>query len=103
MSSTSDDLSRFFASRLAPLKAEIAGFVPTAFDAACESYLQDVFESESIVSQDDMITSLVDMWRTEGLASLVALESELRRIAARLRARGDQPHGTVSSFTYAMY
>ncbi len=58
---TDADLNQFFASRLAGLKSEVSDFIPTRFDANCESYLQDVFEPEPIVSQDDMLTSMVDI------------------------------------------
>jgi hypothetical protein len=99
---TDADLNQFFASKLAGLKSEVQGFIPTQYDADCESYLQDVFEPEPIVTQDDMVTSLVDIWRRQGLDSLVALEPDFRRIAEALRAT-DQETQQVSNFIYAMY
>ncbi|KND56785.1 hypothetical protein BSCH_01373c [Candidatus Paraburkholderia schumanniana] len=84
---TDADLNRFFASHLANLKPEVQGFIPNAFNANCDSYLQDVFEPEPIVSQIDMITSLVEIWKRQGLDSLAALEREFRHIAKKLRAR----------------
>ncbi|SAK46359.1 hypothetical protein [Caballeronia ptereochthonis] len=99
---TDADLNQFFASQLANLKPEVQGFIPTQLDANCESYLQDVFEPAPVVSQDDMITSLVGIWKREGLDSLAALEPEFRRIAKALRAT-DQETQQVSNFIYAMY
>lgn len=102
MNLTDADLNQLFASKLAELKPEVQGFIPTQFDANCESYLQDVFEPEPIVSQDDMITSLAEIWKRQGLDSLAALEPEFRRIAKELRAT-DQETQQVSNFIYAMY
>ncbi|MDR5817933.1 hypothetical protein QCE62_30410 [Caballeronia sp. LZ033] len=102
MNLTDADLNQFFAARLAALKPEVEGFIPTAFDADCASYLQDVFEPEPIVSEDDMIASLVDIWRRQGLDSLAALEPEWRSMAAELRAT-DEATQQVSNFIYAMY
>jgi hypothetical protein len=96
------DLNQFFASHLASLQADVQGFIPTQLGTECESYLQDVFEPEPIVSQDDMITSLVDIWRRQGLESLVALEGQFRSIAQELRATDEQTQ-QVSNFIYAMY
>jgi hypothetical protein len=102
MNLTDADLNQFFASKLAPLQPEVQGFIPTQFDAGCESYLQDVFEPEPIVRQDDMITALTEIWKRQGLDSLAALEPEFRRIAEALRAT-DQETQQVSNFIYAMY
>jgi hypothetical protein len=99
---TDADLNQFFSSELAGLKSQVEGFIPTQYDASCESYLQDVFEPEPIVSQDDMIASLADIWKRQGLDALAALESEFRRIAEDLRAT-DQQTQQLSNFIYAMY
>lgn len=64
--------------------------------------MQDVFEPEPIVRQDDMMTSLVDICRRQGLESLVALEGDFRRLAKALRATHEETQ-QVSNFIYAMY
>ncbi|BAN25450.1 hypothetical protein [Caballeronia insecticola] len=102
MNLTDADLNQFFASKLANLKPDVQGFIPTQFDSNCESYLQDVFEPEPIVSQEDMISSLVEIWQRQGLDALAALEPDFRRIAQALRAT-DQETQQVSNFIYAMY
>lgn len=99
---TDADLNQFFSSKLAGLQSEVQGFIPTKFDANCESYFQDVFEPEAIVRQDDMIASLVDIWKRQGLDSLAACEPDFRRIAEELRAT-DEVTQQVSNFIYAMY
>jgi hypothetical protein len=102
MNLTDAELNQFFASKLAGLQSEVRGFIPTQPDSKCESYLQDVFEPEPIVRQDDMLNSLVDIWRRQGLDSLVRLEDDFRRMAEALRAT-DEETQQVSNFIYAMY
>jgi hypothetical protein len=102
MNLTDADLTKFFLSKLARLQPEVSPFVPEKADAKCESYFQDVFEPEPIVSQDDMISSLVGIWDRQGLGALVALEPDLRKMAKELRAT-DEKSQKVSNFIYAMY
>jgi hypothetical protein len=99
---TDADLNQFFASKLAPLQGVISPFIPVKADPSCESYFEDVFEPECIVSQADMITSLVDIWRGLGLEPLAALEADFRKLATELRATDVQTQ-KVSNFIYAMY
>src|SRR5471032_901901 len=87
---TDADLNQFFASKLAPLRGVISPFIPVKADPSCESYFEDVFEPECIVSQADMITSLVDIWRGLGLEPLAALEADFRKLATELRATDAQ-------------
>ncbi len=102
MNLTDADLNKFFASKLAPLQAVVSPFIPTKADPSCESYFEDVFEPEPIISQADMITSLVGIWHRLGLEPLAALEPDLRKLAKELRATDVQTQ-KVSNFIYAMY
>lgn len=99
---TDADLRKFFLSQLALAKPQVSPFVLMSADAQRTSYFVDVLEPESIVSQEDMITSLVDIWRQLGLDTLVSLEPELRKIAKALRAPEMQGEA-VPNFVYAMY
>ena len=101
---TDADLRKFFTSKLAPQREAVLPFIAVGADAACESYYEEVFEPEAIVSQPDMIAALVAIWAGQGLDSLAALEGDWRALASGLRigdgaARGEK----VSEFVYAMY
>jgi hypothetical protein len=102
MNLTDADLNQFFLSKLARLQPEVYPFLQALPDEKCESYFQDVFEPEPIVRQDDMITSLVNIWKRQGLHALAALEPDFRRIAEELRAT-DLEAQKVSNYIYAMY
>lgn len=99
---TETDLKKFFLSKLAPAKPQVLPFIPTSPDANRESYFVDPLVPEAVCSQADTITSLIEMWRGQGLDTLVALEPEIRKMAKSLRALGVQ-NDAVSSFIYAMY
>lgn len=99
---TDADLNQFFLAKLAPLQATVYPSISAKTDADRASYFDDVFEPEPIVKQDDMITSLIDIWDGLGLDALVALEPQLRKMATELRAP-EVENKTVSDFVYAMY
>lgn len=99
---TDADLKQFFLSKLAPAKSQVAPFVVANTDPDCDSYFLDVFQPESIVTQDDMVASLIEIWRQLKLDTLVSLEPEIRKIALALRAPEAESE-SVSSFVYAMY
>jgi hypothetical protein len=84
---TDADLKQFFLSKLAPAKPQVSPFVLANAAPGCDSYFLDVFQTESIVIQDDM---------------LVSLEPDIRKMAMALRAPEAQSEA-VSSFVYAMY
>jgi hypothetical protein len=99
---TDADLKKFFLSKLAPAKPQVLPFVLANTDPRCESYFLDVFQPESIVTQEDMVSSLIEIWQQLGLDTLVSLEPDLRKLAHALRAPEEQTTA-VSSFVYAMY
>ncbi|HTI18558.1 MAG TPA: hypothetical protein VL598_12905 [Trinickia sp.] len=99
---TDAELKKFFLSQLARAKPQVSAFIPTAPDASVASYFVDVIAPEAIVREQDMIASLVDIWRNEGLDKLVALEPQLRKMARALRAPKAQSE-SVSGFIYPMY
>ena len=96
------DPGKFFRSKLACMKPQVAPFVHADTDSACTSYFLDVFEPEPIVVEEDMIDALVAIWREQGLNALALLEPEWRRMAKALRAPA-QETDIVSQFVYAMY
>ena len=99
---TDADLKKFFLSQLAPAKPQVSPFVPTAPDASATSYFVDVLAPEAVVRREDMIASLVEIWRAQGLDTLASLEPAFRKMAKALRAPEAQ-HESVSSFIYPMY
>jgi hypothetical protein len=99
---TDADLKKLFLSQLAKVKPQVSPFVATAPDACATSYFVDVMAPEPIVREEDMIASMVDMWREQGLHGLVALEPSIRKMAKRLRAP-QTPDASVSDFVYPMY
>ena len=99
---TDADLKRFFLSKLAPKKPQVAPLVSTVRDPSAASYFQDVVTPESVVREEDMIASMVDIWHEQGLDGLVALAPGIRKMAKALRAPEVQRE-SVSSFIYPMY
>jgi hypothetical protein len=99
---TDADLKKFFVLKLAPAQPQIFPSVLVDVDKSCESYFEDVFEPEPIVSQEDMVASLVEIWRELGFEMLVSLEPDFRKMARELRAPEVQSQA-VSNFVYAMY
>lgn len=99
---TDADLKQFFLSKLAPAKPQVSPFVLANAAPGCDSYFLDVFQTESIVIQDDMVASLIKFWRQLELDMLVSLEPDIRKMAMALRAPEAQSEA-VSSFVYAMY
>jgi hypothetical protein len=99
---TDADLKQFFLSKLAPHREAVLPFIAVKADPACESYYQDVFEPEPVVSQADMIDALTGIWKRAGLDGLAALEGDFRALAEALRAT-DTRGQKVSDFVYAMY
>jgi hypothetical protein len=99
---TDADLKQFFLSKLAPAKSQVSPFVLANTDPDCDSYFLDVFQPESIVIQEDMVASLIEIWRQLKLDMLVSLEPDIRKMAMALRAPEAQSEA-VSSFVYAMY
>jgi len=99
---TDADLIRFFRSRLAHLRPSVIRYVPAKIDPNRESYFEEVLEPAPIVSQEDIITSLMENWRRLGLQGLVELEPDIRRMAKELRAP-DTEDQKISDFIYAMY
>jgi hypothetical protein len=95
-------LQKFFLSKLVPLQSAVLPSVSVNLDPKCESYFEDVLEPEAIVSQDDMITSLVAIWHRLGMSKLTALEPDFRKLAKELRAP-EAANQEVSDFIYAMY
>ncbi|BCZ84418.1 hypothetical protein [Paraburkholderia terrae] len=99
---TNADSGRLFRSKLAGTKASVAPFLLEKTDPARSSYFLDVFEPEPIVVEEDMIDSLIAIWREQGLEELASIEPELRKIAKALRAPHEQAE-VISQFVYAMY
>ena len=99
---TEAELQKFFRARLAPLQPAVAPFVSENIDPNCESYFDEVIEPAPIVSQEDIITSLIKLWQQLGMQGLVALEPDIRRMAKELRAQ-DSEDQEISNFIYAMY
>lgn len=99
---TDADLQKIFKSKFAPLKQHIAPAVCTVIDSGCASYFDEVLQSAPIVPMEEVVSSLVGHWQKEGLEELVALEREVRRMAADLRAP-DAQEQELSDFIYAMY
>jgi hypothetical protein len=99
---TDTDLQKFFRSKLTPLQPTVAPFVAAIIDPNRESYFDEVFEPAPIVSQEDIVTSLMRLWQRRELEALVALEPEIRRMAKELRAPEAEDQ-EISSFIYAMY
>jgi hypothetical protein len=99
---TDAELGKFFRTRLAGARPQVEPFVLAKSDCACTSYFLNVFEPEPMVVEEDMIDALIEIWREQGLGSLVSLEPELRRIAKALRAPAEESEA-VSQFVYAMY
>ncbi|MBN3752284.1 hypothetical protein G3N95_04985 [Paraburkholderia sp. Tr-20389] len=99
---TNVDPGRLFRSKLAGLKPLVAPFLLEKTDSMCSSYFLDVFEPDPIVVEEDMIDSLVAIWRDQGLEELALFEPELRKIARALRAPAKESDA-ISQFVYAMY
>lgn len=95
-------LQKFFLSKLAPLHAIVLPSISVNIDLNCESYFEEVFEPASIVSQGDMITSLIAIWQRLEMKKLVALEPDIRRMAKELRVL-ESAEQEISDFIYAMY
>ncbi|MGZ3252772.1 MAG: hypothetical protein ACXU7D_00530 [Burkholderiaceae bacterium] len=95
-------LQKFFLSKLVPLQAVVLPTVSVSIDPQCESYFEDVLEPAAIVSQDDMVTSLIAIWQRLGMSKLVVLEPDFRKLAKELRAP-ETANQEVSDFIYAMY
>lgn len=99
---TDADLRKFFLSQLAQVKPQVSPFVVTDRDTSATSYFVDVAAPEAIVREEDMIASMVDIWRQQGLHKLVALEPAIRKMAKALYAPQAQDE-SVSDFVYPMY
>jgi len=99
---TDANLQKFFRSKLAPLQPTVVQSVAKRIDLDCESYFEEVFEPASIVAQEDMITSLIAIWQRLEMKKLVALESDIRKMAKKLKAT-ESADQQVSDFIYAMY
>ena len=99
---TDSDLQKFFRSKLVPLQQTIAPLVSRNIDPNCESYFDSVLEPAPILSQEDIVASLMGIWQRQGLRTLLALEPDIRRMAKALRALDSQDH-EISNFIYAMY
>ncbi|BCG03585.1 hypothetical protein PPGU19_081530 (plasmid) [Paraburkholderia sp. PGU19] len=99
---TNADSGRLFRSKLVGTKPLVAPFLLEKTDSTCSSYFLDVFEPVPIVVEEDMIDSLIAIWREQGLEELTLIEPELRKIAKALRAPGEQAE-VISQFVYAMY
>lgn len=99
---TDANLRKFFHSKLMMLQAAVRPTVFKNIDQNCESYFEQVFEPASIVSQEELIDSLVAIWRRLEMHGLVALESDFRKMAKELRVPESTDH-KISDFIYAMY
>jgi len=99
---TDDSLQKLFQSKFAPLQTIVLPSVSINIETDSESYFEEVYEPASIVSQEDMITSLMAIWKRNGMEKLVALEPDLRKIAKQLRAP-ESAEQQISDFIYAMY
>lgn len=99
---TDADLKKLFLSKFAPLQPTVLPSISVNLDPDCETYFEEVFEPASIVTQQEMITSLVGIWQRLGMQKLVALEPDIRKMAKELRAP-ESAGQEVSDFIYAMY
>ncbi|WCL51249.1 hypothetical protein [Leptospira sp. GIMC2001] len=102
MNLTDAALQKFFLSKLVPLHDVVYPSVSINIDTQRDSYFEELFEPAAIVSQEDMVTSLIAIWERLGMTKMVMLEPDIREMAKTLRLP-ETTNQEISDFIYAMY